>query len=70
MKIKNLTKDEQNQLANLDIEMTNDEIMFFVGFAMNQLLQAGMVKFNELQGAYELDQSVLEAMKPTEMAQA
>ena len=47
MKINKLEKDETGKVVNIDIEMSDEESAFFIGFAFNNLMQQGIIRINE-----------------------
>ena len=47
MKINNLKKNEEGKVVDLDIELSDAENAFFIGFAFNVLLSQGLLRIDE-----------------------
>ena len=47
MKINNLKKNEEGKVVDLDIELSDEENAFFIGFAFNVLLSQGLLRIDE-----------------------
>ena len=63
MKINKLEKDETGKVVNIDIEMSDEESAFFIGFAFNSLMQQGILRINEL-NEVAFDQKAMEELPP------
>ena len=48
MKINKLEKNETGKIINIDVEMSDQESAFFIGFAFNTLMKQGILRINEL----------------------
>lgn len=54
MKFSNLVRSEDGKVVHLELDMSDGEAQFFVSWAFNALLAAGLARLNEQTGSVEL----------------
>jgi hypothetical protein len=62
LKINNVERSPKGEIVNLNLEMSNHEIMWFVSFAFNELFKAGLIHKKE--DKYELSDQLQRHIYP------
>lgn len=64
MQIKSVQTDEKNNLNSFEVDMSNEELRWFVSFAFNQLFKAGMFALKD--GVYTPSLELKKALEGTD----